>query len=285
MRWILQPQSWGKHIEETASLSPNTWESASDFLSWVKFETLKNGNNSISYIPERWGHILSCKIDGRELFFPFFGDPNKPKWGMPYMFPNAGPLSDTEKNLSWFDLPQHGFGRISKWKSLSPWVQELVFEAGESFPYSWKVIHKVEIGNDESIVFTQTLENIGNSPMPVSTGLHPYFRIPRWDISELEWRFTGGEKVKEDLSLWSEWGTGHYDIPADRRLLFFIPGLWEITLELSSQYNKFWVWSLPDKDFVCVEPVMNHEGGIVNTPVMVKPWERNENFMRITLKQ
>lgn len=254
--------------------------------STTKQKITQKWNSSVCFAPETWWHVTSLKIDWEELFHDFFWDPDKPKGGMPYMFPNAGPLTDEEQKISWLYLTQHWFGRISPWKSNSENSQELTFSHSSDFPFSWKVHNHIHI-DDESgeVTFTQCIENTSNTPLPLSTGLHPYFRIPNWDKSSLEFRFIGWEDVQNERSIWENGGTWKYTVPEDKKIVLYIPEIWEITLELSSDYKKFWVWSLSDKDFICIEPVMNDVGGIVSSPIYVSPGGTNINYMRVWLQK
>lgn len=260
-----------------------------DVNSLTKKNTISRWNTSVLYDPERWGHTTSCMIDGVELFHAEFADSEKPKGWMPFMFPNAGPLTDTQRVQSWIDLVQHGFWRLSKWKEIGEWEQELVFDRPEGFLYSWSVRNKIEITDSGDVIFHHFVTNTGDSPMPISSGLHPYFNIPGGDKSAVEWRFDDGDCVRDEREVWSNGGTGEYDMPKDGTLKFYIPEVWEITLEVSEDYKNFWVWSLGEKqwekDFVCVEPVMNHPWGIVENPVMIDSGKTKHNWMKISLKK
>jgi galactose mutarotase-like enzyme len=44
-------------------------------------------------------------------------------------------------------------------------------------------------------------------------------------------------------------------------------------IDASEKYQKIWIWSLPDKDFICIEPVMRDVGGLVNDPQILEPKE------------
>lgn len=247
---------------------------------------LQKWDTEVSFTPGLGWHIDSCKINGIEIFHPFFGDPNKPKGGMPYMCPNAGPLTQEQINLSGLKLPQHGFGRISKWDyNPKTWEQRLVFSETSEFPYSGIVTLTGEIHDDGSVTFFQKIKNIWKTALPLSTGLHPYFRVPQGNKDDVTWDFEGWEKVVSDKELWKYDGTGMYDVPENKIISFSIPGLGKIELELSQDYKRFWVWSMKNKDFVCVEPVMNDSGGIVTNPTLVTPWETNINSMKISLKK
>ena len=63
-----------------------------------------------------------------------------------------------------------------------------------------------------------------------------------------------------------------------------IPDLGIIVIDVSMEYEKIWIWSLPDKDFICMEPVMRDEGSLVSNPVMVKAGESLSARVNFQLK-
>ena len=50
-----------------------------------------------------------------------------------------------------------------------------------------------------------------------------------------------------------------------------IPSLGTISINTSVEYKKIWIWSLPGKDFICVEPVMRDINGLIDDPQVVEP--------------
>jgi galactose mutarotase-like enzyme len=284
---MINKQRWNNWTEKwwDNSVSNTTQNVAWQINIDAEINTLSKWNSSVSYLPETWGHIVSCVIDGVELFHDMFADSNKPKGWMPYMFPNAGPLTQDEKDTWWIDLEQHGFWRTSSWSQILEWVQELSFISTVWYPYKWIVRNEIEMCDDGWVIFHHYVTNQWDCDIPISSGLHPYFNIPTWNKSKINWKIQWWDNVKNDIDIWSEWWTWEYNVPADKKIVFTIPDIWEISLELSGDYKKFWVWSLEDKDFVCVEPVMNSVWWIVKTPVIVKPGETNHNWMKIMLRK
>ena len=263
------------------------WETPAQKIAQVgNHITLTRGNTHVSFQAGKWGHIDSCVIEGVEIFHPFFGDQNKPKGGMPFMFPNAGPLSEDQKNISRLNLPQHGFGRISKWECNSEtWEQRLVFSETPDFPFAGKVNLTIEITQQGSVQFLQTIQNIGDKTLPLATGLHPYFSVPKGKKDAITWDFEGWDAIYTQREIWKQGGTGKYNIPLNAPISFTIPEIGTIQLETSRDYKRFWVWSLPEKDFVCVEPVMGDEGMIVDAPFMLPPGQSHTSFLKISLKK
>ena len=108
------------------------------------------------------------------------------------MFPNAGPLSEDQKNISGLNLPQHGFGRISRWGTdMQTGEQNLVFFETPDFPFAGKVTLTIDITQQGSVQFLQTIQNIGDKTLPLATGLHPYFSVPKGKKDAITWDFEG----------------------------------------------------------------------------------------------
>lgn len=84
--------------------------------------TIRHNQTSLTLYPDRWGIITSMKIWDTELLYQgmledTLHDITKSvRWGIPILFPNAGFLTDEEKGVSWWNLPQHGFARTNEWK-------------------------------------------------------------------------------------------------------------------------------------------------------------------------
>ncbi len=258
-----------------------------------KIETISFGDNELSIFPDRWGIITSIKLKWTELLYQDMYDETlmdyskSVKWWIPYMFPNAWPLTDLEKEISWFNLPQHGTWRINTWNKISSnkwiYVQKYNLNDYNIFPFYAEVENTINL-NESWINISHKILNNSDNSLPISTWLHPYFRVPFGDKSEIEWKFKGWDYVKSNIDIWSNDWTITFDNPFTP-LEINIPGLWTIVIEVSSSYKKFWVRSLPNKNFVCIEPVMWDEWNIVNNPKLIKPWCLDISFMKIDLKK
>jgi len=255
-------------------------------------EYLEKDDTSIKVFSDRWGIITSIKIKVTELLYQdmydetLFDDSKSVKWWIPYMFPNAWPLNDVEKEKSWFKLPQHWTWRINKWEKIDslPWEykQKYNLKSSEIFPYEADVFNTIKIEGEWVNILHEVINN-SDIELPISTWLHPYFRVPLWNKEDIEWNFKWWNTIKESVDIWSNDWTISFDNPW-KPLDIFIPWLWNLIIEVSEDYKKFWVRSLPNKDFICIEPVMWNEWSIVNNPVIVSPWDKNINFMKIALK-
>ncbi len=240
-----------------------------------KEEVIRRGENSVAVAPLRGGIISSLKLNGRELLYmklETFADPTKNvKGGIPILFPNAGPVDDPR-----FYLKQHGFARTSDEWAYIPghdgcsFSEALDTHASADYPYESTVTVEAALQEDGSALITQTALNRGSEPMPVSMGLHPYFAVPAGRKGEVRFDFPGGEIAEKESAVWMEGGTVSLDNPGTP-LTVRIPGHGTLTLHVSVEFKKIWVWSLPDEDFICVEPVMRDVNGIATDPELVAP--------------
>jgi galactose mutarotase-like enzyme len=253
-----------------------------------KVETIQGPkNNEVSFSPERGGIIKSMKLNGIEVLYmdeKTFVDENKNvRGGIPILFPNAGPL--VGENNPYPNLKQHGFARTSpNWnieKTEGGKFSEKLLSDEETkkvFPYDLETSMKGELNEDGSITLVQEVINLEKDKgIPDSMGLHPYFKVPKEKKGDIKFDFFGGEIIEKDFNNWSQGGTTSIDNPKlndpNAVLRVEIPELGTLVMDVSVEYQKIWIWSLPGQDFVCIEPVMRDEGGLVDEPEIVKPGE------------
>ncbi len=232
-------------------------------------------NSSLIVYPERWWIVTSLRLSGREVLFQWMLDDTLPfpeknvRGWIPILFPNTWPLSQDELDLSSYSLPQHGFARQNSWDVIvlteTSFTQKLTSMDVVnlySYPWNWELINTVEL-RDNSCYFSYSIFNQWDESIPVTFWLHPYFRIPLWDKSQIEWNFNGWDIITEEYDIWSNGWTTIVDIP-DSVVEVTIPGLWILTIELSSQFQQLMIWSLPGENFVCIEPVMSWPGNFMS---------------------
>ncbi|MDO8241043.1 MAG: hypothetical protein Q7T51_03640 [Candidatus Moranbacteria bacterium] len=253
-----------------------------------KTETVQGPrDNEISFSPERGGIIRSMKLKGKEVLFVdevTFADAEKNvRGGIPILFPNAGPL--TGENNPYPDLKQHGFARLSnQWKveesNAGKFSEKLASNEDTKavFPFDLETRMRGELNEDGSVTLTQEVTNLeAEREMPVSMGLHPYFKVSNTEKRNIKFNFAGGEIVEADFAVWSQGGTTRIDNPkihdSEAVLRVEIPGLGTLVIDASAEYQRIWIWSLPEQDFICIEPVMRDDGGLLDDPQMVKPSE------------
>lgn len=259
----------------------------------LKKETVKSPEGGeVSFCPERGGIITSIKIRDKEILYmddaTFKNKDVSVKGGIPILFPNAGPV-ESEKFPG---LKQHGFARdSSKWKSVkneNGFTETLISynEKNAGYPYNLKLSMEGQFENNGSFTISQNVENLeADLEIPISMGLHPYFKVDKEERKNIKFNFDGGKEIEEKYEIWSNGKAVSIDNPKlkdpNAVLEVTIPNLGNLIIDPSLEYQKIWVWSMPDKDFVCVEPVMRDKNGIVDDPEMIKPKETfnaNVNF-------
>ncbi|MCX6757731.1 MAG: hypothetical protein NTZ44_02530 [Candidatus Nomurabacteria bacterium] len=248
----------------------------------LKVETVKTPEGGqVSFCPERGGIITSIKLHGQEILYldqaTFQDKTVNVKGGIPILFPNAGPVESSE----FPNLKQHGFAReSSKWnviKTHDGFKETLIQEKenSASYPYNFKLSIEGQFKNNGSFTVKQKVENLEeNKELPISMGLHPYFRVSNDDKKNIKFNFEGGKTVEEDFETWANGKAVKIDNPKVKDsfavMEVVIPNIGTLVIDASPEYQKIWVWSMQDKDFFCVEPVMRNSGGLVNDPEKVK---------------
>lgn len=262
-----------------------------------KVETVKtHERNEISICPERGGIITSLKIGDRELLYmeeeTFLDQQKNVRGGIPVLFPNAGPNDNPE----FPEIKQHGFARTSEWKSEkiieNEFSETLMSDdiSKEIYPYDFKLNMAGKIENNGSFTIVQSITNLEKEKsMPISMGLHPYFRVPNTEKKNIKFDFEGGKTIEDNADKWMNGKSVSIDNPKlknpEAKIKVSIPGLGILILDISSEFQKIWIWSLPDKDFVCIEPVMRDSGGFTTDPELVEAGKSISGMVNINIEK
>lgn len=159
----------------------------------------------------------------------------KARGGCHVCLPNFGPGGDS-------DLPQHGFGRTETWEVAEQTENsvKLVLRGGAK-SYESLVSNLVYELSSGALDITLQLENIGDNPLRVAPGFHPYFALPatteRIEISREEYKLSeiGGTLFRDGQS---------QTLIAGRR-----------RVKISSENLSKWaIWTDQLDDYVCIEP-------------------------------
>lgn len=231
----------------------------------------------VSYFPERGGIITSLKLKGKDIFYldqSTIDSAGPVRGGIPILFPNAGEIESREFPL----LARHGFARNMPWQSAqseNSFTESLsaTEETVKLFPYNFRLTVQGVLNTNGSFTLTQSVENLEKEkPMPLSMGLHPYFKVSSDEKKNIKFHFDGGKEIEEKLDIWANGGTVSI-ANLDGPLHIIFPEIGEMILHYSKEYERILVWSEEGKDFVCIEPVMRDPGGLVTNPHMVNPGE------------
>lgn len=261
----------------------------------LKVEQIKSPEgNDVSYSPERGGIITSLKFQGKEILYldegTFRNIEGNVKGGIPILFPNAGPIPDEIKTEELKNLKQHGFARESKWTSerVDKGFKETLKSNNltkEFYPYDFEVSLTGKFEDDGSFTLNQCVKNLENEKeMPISSGFHPYFKVPNEQKKNIKFNFEGGKLIEGQVETWTNGKAVSIENP-NTPLEVDIPGLGTMVFKFSKEYKRIWVWSMEGKDFVCVEPVMRDKGGIIKDPEKIKPGETHLSSVNISRKE
>jgi len=261
-----------------------------------KIITIKGpNNNEVSFCPERGGIVTSLKLKGTEIFYldeeTFQNKNENIRGGIPILFPNMGEL----KNESIYPkLKRHGFARDLVWitEEIDKGFKEVLCSNKETkkiFPFDFKFSNEGLFENDGTFTLTQEILNKeGEKEMPISMGLHPYFKVPSGEKKNIKFNFEGGKYIEEQINSWGNGETIYIDNPKviniEEVLEIDIPTLGTLIIDISAIYKKIWIWSMPGKDFICIEPSMGIQNGIIDSPFMIELNGKFKAIMSIKLK-
>lgn len=256
-----------------------------------QIETIKTKEgNEISFSAMRGSIITSLKFNEKEILYfnkeSFENTEDNVRGGIPILFPNAGGVEGPK----YPNLKQHGFARDMKWISNKMQngfisILESNKESKEMFSYEFYTKIRAEFKDDGSFEINQSVKNLEKEKeLPISMGLHPYFKVPSELKKDIEFNFKGGDFIKENIKKWSNGEYISIDNPKGK-MEINIPTIGKIILNVSKEYEKIWVWSKKGEDFFCIEPVMRDKNGLVNNPHKIKPADTFSAGFNISFKE
>lgn len=234
---------------------------------------LEHGDTRAWIAPERGGILTRFVVSGRDVLYLDEGtlvDPSKNvRGGNPVLFPSPGPLAGDR--FAWGGrngaMKQHGLARQRPWavvaQDASSVTLSLTSDASTlaEFPWSFGLVFRYVVANGR-IRIEQRFENRDEAPMPYAAGFHPYFRVADKTRASIPTRATRAwdNVQKREVSV-----DGPLRFGSDEVDLHLVDhGEPRATLDLGdgtrievSSSDAFWrwvIWTLPGKDFVCLEP-------------------------------
>jgi glucose-6-phosphate 1-epimerase len=266
------------------------------YMKDMKIITIKGPNNSkVSFCPERGGLIISLVLNKKEIFYfdeeTFKNKKESIRGGIPILFPNMGELNDES---IYQNLKRHGFARDLGWKTeeIDKGFKEILLSNKETkkiYPFDFKFSNSGLFESDGTFTLIQEIENKEETKeMPISMGLHPYFKVPSGEKKNIKFNFEGGKYIEEQINSWGNGETLYIDNPkiinSEEVLEIDIPGLGKLVIDISTQYKKIWIWSMPGKDFICIEPAMMGQNGLIDSPFLIEPNGKFKASFSIKLK-
>lgn len=236
--------------------------------------------------PTRGGLVTRFSVGDDNVLFldeSTLRDPSKNvRGGIPVLFPTPGKLRDDTWSYGGHSgkLKQHGFARNFPWRlartltdDAAVCVLRLVSDSDTHglWPWEFDLEHRISLAGG-TLHIEQRLHNPGHFPMPFGLGFHPYFRVPQADKSKtrIDTRATRAwDNVKKrELELHG------IDLSAEEVDLHLVdhkrsecglerPG-GTVRVRGSQDYQRWVVWTLHGRDFVCLEP-WTSPGNAVNS--------------------
>lgn len=254
---------------------------------------LNCGQTEVKIAPGRGALITSLSVAGRELLYldrETFEDPaQNVRGGIPILFPNAGRLTDDRFDLTGTSLRQHGFARNRKWRVTEQsddrirMVLDRDEEIRNSFPFSFSAEITVLVLS-HGVQTELLVMNLGDAPIPVAPGWHPYFACPAAAKAGVSCDLP--EFMPESMKDLPDFDTSFGLIPPlTGRGMFNIPGIGTLSLTFSPEMRHLQFWSQPEKDFVCIEPFAGPPNAlnIESQRLIVRPHSGRVLFFRIEL--
>jgi galactose mutarotase-like enzyme len=279
----------------------------SDSLETLRLEDETTGA-LVSLAPARGGMVTRFSVRGVPVLFldeATLRDPSKSvRGGIPVLFPIAGKLPRDRYELAGraFSMKQHGFARNLPWTVLDASTEDgasvtLGLEASDAtrmqYPFDFALRFTYRLRGDVLTV-EQRFENRGSAPMPVHPGLHPYFSVP--DSAK------AGARLETDATRALDNRTGR-EVPvtlpielAGREVDLFLldhrprqtvlhrPGMPGVRIGFGPEQTVLVVWTLPGRDFVCVEPWRTRPGALADgSAPQIAPGDSESSTVAISL--
>lgn len=228
--------------------------------------------------PTRGGMVTRIAIGDDDILFldraTLRDHSQNVRGGIPVLFPIAGRLTDDRFLLDGAQVPmaQHGFARRVPWHIVATGVQDaatmtLALEHSEStlaiWPFRFRITFVYEL-RDGTFAIRQRYENLDAKPMPISPGLHPYFRVDDWHkhdarvITSAREAFDNRTGQQVALTGPIDLGAGEVDLQlldhGQPEISLRRPDARTVRLSYRDPTTVIAVWTLPSRGFVCIEP-------------------------------
>ena len=263
--------------------------------------TLRRDHTAVTIAPERGAIVTSFRVQERELLYldqATVNDRSKNvRGGVPILFPSPGKLQDDRFSRAnkQGELKQHGFARNLAWRvdEANEARARLTLDSNDATlrDYPWRFVITLELEvMARAFAMRFAITNRDETAMPFALGLHPYFvvndkarasvpteatqafdNVAKRVVPFRAFDFTQGEV---DMHLMD-----HHSSRATLEL-----GDHTITIEASPEFARWVIWSVPGKEFICLEP-WTAPGNALNTGdgiITLAPGERRELWVKFS---
>jgi galactose mutarotase-like enzyme len=263
---------------------------------------------TVHVAPARGGMVTRFSVGTTPVLYideSTLHDPSKSvRGGIPILFPIAGKLpgGQYETGGRTYALKQHGFARDLPWAIIDESTTDgasvtlgLDPTSGtrEVYPFDFALRFTYRLC-DAVLTVEQSFENRGPIPMPIQPGLHPYFFVS--DAAKSRASLTTDATRAYDNRAGSEVPMPRPFTLEGREVDLFLldhgprettlqrPGQPAVRIRFGDDQAVLVVWTLPGRDFVCVEPWRARAGALADgTAPCVAPGDVQRTTLRLSL--
>ncbi len=235
-------------------------------------------NSWVKVAPERGGIIFSYGVQGEELLYlneeTFYNTETNIRGGIPILFPISGQLSNGmyEWQGKTFAMSNHGFARNASWEVVNVEINNSASltikltsneQTKRSYTFDFEVIFVYELQNGR-LTIHQEYFNLGNQPMPMYAGFHPYFKTSDKCLSYsteatkyFDYNNNQEKEIVDKIDLTNLTEAVVLEDNGQGNISFKPPSLEkQIKLIYDEPFKYIMLWSEIGKEYICVEPWM-----------------------------
>jgi galactose mutarotase-like enzyme len=234
--------------------------------------------SSVTLAPGRGGMALGWRVGARDLLYldeaTYRDVAQNVRGGVPVLFPSPGRLAGDRWSRAGRsgELGQHGFARQLPWAvtatGAGPDAARATLRLRASgptrakYPFSFVATYTYALAG-RALRVEQRFANEGDEPMPFGAGFHPYFALAQADkagarVATAATRAYDNVAKREAPYALDLGGDGEVDLHlldhgSSSSSLAWPDGA-RVGVDASPEFTHWVVWSLPGRDFVCLEP-------------------------------
>ncbi|MEO6952205.1 MAG: galactose mutarotase [Polyangia bacterium] len=224
-----------------------------------------------------------------------FEDPAKNvRGGIPVLFPTPGKLADDHWKFAAYEgtQPQHGFARMEPWQVIGKDARSVTLRLDQPATPGWPWPCSLQIRyvlTGATLRLEPSVTNRGSTDMPFGLGFHPYFAVAQADKATMRiptrarHAWDNVQKKAIELSSHIDLSQKEVDLHLEdhggsRAQLVWADGK-TVTLAACAELARWVIWTLADRDFVCLEP-WTCPGNALNTgaQLLVLPPNETRDF-------
>ena len=262
---------------------------------------LRSGGGSVAIVPGRGAILSHWKAGGRERLYldaATLADPTKNvRGGVPLLFPAPGKLTDGKFAHAGKTgaMKQHGFARELPWTVAEKTDDRATLtlasnaETRAQFPWEFALTLRVTV-SELRVRLALQVANPGPEPLPFDFGIHPYFLVHDKAAATIT---TAASRAFDNVTKTTGPFTGFHLAEGETDLHLIDHGSTEstlttapgehVTVRTSPEFGRWVVWTLPGKEFVCLEP-WTAPGDALNTGeglLVLAPGQQRELWIEL----